>query len=198
MCKLMIILILALLSAATAIAQDETPQQGAGGKGHFVAPVLKYTVINDQGVLMLGGRGGWNVNASLILGVGLYATVTEVDAPKGAVPSAPGPLDLKLESFGFELEYVPHPTAQTYITLYAFVGGAAGHYVRDKTREQHGETDFMLLLEPGVGVEHRIIDWLHLNLSVSYRLVNGVEQPVLKDADFNGPAATLAIKFGRF
>jgi hypothetical protein len=198
MCKPRIILILLLLSATVAIAQNETPLQRAGGKGHFVAPVLKYTVINDQGVLMLGGRGGWNVNASLTLRGGLYATMTEVDAPEDAVPNAPGPLDLKLESFGFELEYAPRPTAQTFLTLYAFVGGAAGHYVRDKTREQHGETDFMFLLEPGVGVERRIIDWLHLNLSVSYRLVNGVEQPLLKDSDFNGPAATLAIKFGRF
>ena len=198
MCKLVIILITLLLFASAAITQDETPQQGAGGKGHFGAPILKYTVINDQGVLMLGGRGGWNVNASLTVGGGFYATVTEVDAPEDAVPNAPGPLDLKLESFGFELEYAPRPTAQTFLTLYAFVGGAAGHYVRDKTREQHGETDFMLLLEPGVGVEHRIIDWLHLNLTGSYRLVNGVEQPLLKDADFSGPAATLTVKFGQF
>jgi hypothetical protein len=193
-----VIFLLLLLSVAAAAAQEKTSQQGSVGKGHFVAPVLKYTVIKDQGVLILGGRGGWNVTPFLILGGGLYATVTEVDAPEGSVPNAPGPLDIKQESFGFELEYAPQPTAQTYLTLYAFVGGAAGHYVRDKTREQHGETDFMFLLEPGVGVERRIIDWLHLNLGLSYRLVNGVEQPLLKNADFNGPSITLAVKFGRF
>jgi hypothetical protein len=95
-----------------------------------------------------------------------------------------------MESFGFELEYAPRHSAQTFLTFYAFVGGVAGHFVRDKTREQHGETDFMLLLEPAVGVERGIIDWLHLNLALSYRLVNGVEQPGLKNADFSGPAVT--------
>jgi hypothetical protein len=56
----------------------------------------------------------------------------------------------------------------------------------------------MLMLEPAMGVEQRITDWLHLNLSVSYRLVNGVELPLLKDSDFNNPAATLTFKIGRF
>jgi hypothetical protein len=47
-------------------------------------------------------------------------------------------------------------------------------------------------------VERKVTDWLHLNLAVSYRLVTGVEQPGLGDADVNGPAAALAAKFGRF
>ena len=147
---------------------------------------------------MLGGRGGWNVSPSLILGGGLYTTVTEVNGPEGSILDAPGPLDIKVESFGFELEYAPCPTVPTHLTFYAFVGGAAGHYVRDKTHEQHGETDFLLLLEPAVGLERRITDWVHLNLSMSYRLVNGVEQPLLENPDFSGPAATLTVKFGRF
>jgi hypothetical protein len=70
--------------------------------------------------------------------------------------------------------------------------------MRDDTGEQHGETDFMLLLEPAIGVEQRVADWLHLNLAVSYRLAGGVEQSGLEGSDFNGAATTLAVKFGRF
>jgi hypothetical protein len=147
---------------------------------------------------MFGGRGGWNVTPSLLLGGGGNGTMTEVDARDGAVPDAPGPLDVKFESFGFDLEYAVRPTAPTHLTLSALFGGAAAHYMRDKTDEQHGETDFMLLLEPAAGVERRVTDWLHLNLAVSYRLVSGVEQPGLEDGDFIGAAAALAVKFGRF
>jgi hypothetical protein len=192
------IVFLLFLSVAAAEAQDKTIHRGAGEMSHFGAPVVKYTMVKNQAVLMFGGRGGWNVTPSLCVGGGLYATMTEIDGPDSLVPYAPGPLDIKFESFGFELEYAPRPAAPTHPTFYAFFGGAADHYMRDKTREQHGETDFMLLFEPAVGVERRIANWLHLNLAMSYRLVRGVEQPLLKDADFNGPAVALAFKFGRF
>jgi len=194
----LVIVLTLLLSAAEAMAQDQTPRQEARGGGHFGAPVVKWTVFRDQGAVMFGGRGGWNVTPSLLIGGGLYGTMTEVDAREDAVPDAPGPLDVKFESFGFDLEYAAHPAAPTHLTLHAFFGGAAARYVRDKTNEQHGETDFMLLLEPAVGVERRVTDWLHLNLEVSYRLVIGVEQPGLEDSDFNGAAAALAVKLGRF
>jgi hypothetical protein len=138
------------------------------------------------------------VNRSLVLGFSLYGTMSEVNAPDGAVPDAPGPLDVKFETFGFDLMYAPHTTAPTKLTLGAFLGGGAGHYVRDGTHEQHGETDFMLVLEPTAGVEQRITNWLHLHLEASYRLISGVEQPGLANGDFNGPAVSLALKLGRF
>jgi hypothetical protein len=124
--------------------------------------------------------------------------VTEIHGQQEKVPDAPGPLDVQFECFGLDLEYAPRPAAPTHLTLSGFFGGGAAHYMRDKTDEQHGETDFMLQLEPAVGVEQRVSNWLHLNLAASYRLVSGVEQPGLENADINGPAATLAVKLGRF
>ena len=199
MCRIVSVIMLLLCAAATlAVAQDQTARQGTRGRGYFGAPVVRYTVVRDQGAVMFGGRGGWNVTPSLLFGGGLYGTMTEVDGPESGVPDAPGPLDVKFESFGVDLEYAGDPRAPTHLTLSGFFGGGAAHYVRDKTDEQHGETDFMLLLEPAVGVERRVADWLHLNLAVSYRLVSGVEQPGLEDGDFSGPAAALAVKLGRF
>jgi hypothetical protein len=193
---LMVLMLLPFADAA--MAESQIPRTGAGGRGRFGAPVVRYTTIRDQGAAMFGGRGGWNVAPSLLLGGGLYGTLTEVDAPEGALPDTLGALDIKFEIFGFDLEYAAHPAAPTHLTLTAFFGGAAAHYVRDGTDEQYGETDFMLLLEPAVGVERRVTDWLHLNFGVSYRLVGGVEQPELENGDFNGAGVALAVKFGRF
>jgi hypothetical protein len=192
------IAIMMLVSATVTLADEQQPDQGTGGRGYFGAPVVKYALVRDQGTVMFGGRGGWNVTPSVLMGIGAYGTVTEVDAPQGAMPDSLGPMDVKFESFGFELEYAANPQAPTHLTLGAFFGGAAVHYMQERTTEQYGETDFLLLLEPAVGVEQRINAWLHLNLAVTYRLVSGVEQPGLENGDINGPAAALAFKFAQF
>lgn len=180
----------------------QTIDKESGGRGGFGAPVVKYTILRDQGVIMLGGRGGWNIAPGWTFGGGVYATITEVDARQGAVPlggpDVVQPLDIKFECFGLDIGYAYRRIAPTHLTLNLFFGGAAAHYVKNKTSEQQGETDFMFLIEPAVGVERIITDRLHLNLAISYRMVSGVDQPLLKESDLNGPAVPLAVKFGRF
>jgi hypothetical protein len=193
-----VVVLMLLLPAASAVAQDPKAPDTVSEKCRFGAFVVKYIVIRDQGAIMLGGRGGWNVTSSLLLGGGMYGTLNGVDAREDAVPDAPGRLDVKFESFGFDLEYAVRPAAPTHLTLTAFLGGAADRYVRHKTDQQHGETDFMTLFEPALGVERRITGWLHLNLGVSYRLTSEVEQQGLEDGDFNGTAVALAVDLGRF
>jgi hypothetical protein len=184
------------LLASSAAGQDARRQES--GPSWFGAPVLKYTVIRDQGAVMFGGRGGWYLSPSWMIGGGLYATMSEVDAPAGVLPYATGPLDVKFDTFGFDVEYVPRPEARAHLTLGVFLGGGAVRFAKDKTDEQQDETDLALVVEPSLGLELGITDWLHLNLAASYRLVGGVDQPGLKNADFNAPTVALAVKLGRF
>jgi hypothetical protein len=179
---------------AVAVAQTT---DGDEGGGYFGAPVLEYTRLRGQDALMFGGRGGWYVTPSLVLGGGLYGTLTEVDAPGGGM-NAPGPLDLKLERFGLELEYHRRPAAPTHLTLGAFVGGAGARHVLDGTNEQFGETDFLFVLAPAVGVERTVTGWMHLNVAGSYRFVTGAEQPGAGERRLRGPGVALALKLGRF
>jgi len=170
----------------------------ASAQGYFGAPVLQYDQLRGQGAVVLGGRGGFNLTPSLVLGGGLYGTVTEVDAPAGVLSSSGGPLDLKLDRFGLELEYALRPAAPTHVTLGALLGGGAARYTQDGTNEQDGESDFVLLIQPGVGVEQRVGENIHLNLSATYRLVRGVEQVGLDEEDLRGIGVALAVKLGRF
>lgn len=189
------LLLAAVLVLSTSVAEAQPP--GAGSGGYFAAPVIKYTRLREQDAVMFGGRGGWYVTPSLVLGGGLYGTMTEVDAPSG-VPYAPAPLDLEYEAFGFEVEYHFSHAAPTHFTLAAFLGGAAARYTREGTNEQHGETDFQFLLEPAVGVEQAISRRARVNLAASYRLSGEVEQVGLSESDVGGPALTLSLKLGRF
>ncbi len=191
------VVVLLLLAGETA-AQVPASRNGSGGSSHFAAPALKATLLRGQGAVMFGGRGGFGISPTVTLGAGAFATMTEVDARDGAVPNAPGPMDIKFECFGVELEYAAHPTAPTHVTWTSFMGGAAAHNAQDKRDDQFGETDFMLLWEPAVGVEKRVTESLHLNLAVSYRLVHGVEQAGLTASDLQTAAVTLTAKIGKF
>jgi hypothetical protein len=193
-----VIVVVLLLLAASAGAQAPAARAESAGTSHFGAPALKVTTLRGQGAVMFGGRGGWGVSPTLTLGGGAYATMTEVDARDGEVPFASGPLDIKFECFGVELEYARHPSAPTHLTFASFFGGAAAHNAQDKSDDQFGETDFMLLWEPAAGVEKRLTESLHLHLAVSYRLVHGVEQAGLRASDLQTAAVTLTAKIGKF
>jgi hypothetical protein len=188
--------------AAEAATQEQTLFQNDVKTGGFGGPVVKYTRIKGQDALMVGGRGGWILNHSLVLGGGGYAVVTEVDAPEGVLPLE-GPLDIEFGCLGFELEYLVHPNSLTHLSLYTLIGGGTVRFVKDvgpatESNEQAGETDFVLTLEPAVSAELNVTKWFRLAAGASYRVVAGVEQVGLKNRDFNGLAATLTFKFGRF
>jgi len=187
-----------LACASEAAAQDPPTGQGTAERSYFIAPVLEVTSLRNQGAVMVGGRAGLNVTPSIVVGVGLYGTLRQVDAPEGAVAAVTYPLDIKMERFGFDLEYTLKPDAPTHLTMAAFAGGGALHYVKSGTSAQEGETDFVFLLQPAVGVEQRITDRIHLDLSVSWRLAGGVEMSNLTTDDIAGPAVALAMKLGRF
>ncbi|MGE0157783.1 MAG: hypothetical protein AB7T31_00150 [Gemmatimonadales bacterium] len=160
--------------------------------------MIEYTRLGGQSAVMLGGRGGWYATPSLVLGAGLYGTATEVDAREADVPDAPGPLDLKVEKFGLELEYHVRAGSRTDFTIGTFVGGAAAHHVRDRTTEQHGETDFLFLVQPVAGIEQTLASWLRVHIGASFMIGGPVEQVGLRGSDVRGPGVALALKAGRF
>jgi hypothetical protein len=57
--------------------------------------------------MMAGGRGGWVINHSLIIGGGGYGITTEVNATEGANRRS-GPLDLQF-GYGRRRSGIPHP-----------------------------------------------------------------------------------------
>jgi hypothetical protein len=92
MCYKMIMIVLCTFTVSVA-AQEETLFKGDIQTGGFGGPVIKLTRINDQGALMVGGRGGWIINHCLALGGGGYGIVNDVDSPEGVLPLE-GPLDI--------------------------------------------------------------------------------------------------------
>jgi len=68
-----IILIIGSLAAMTVVAtgqEAETLFAGEVVHGGFGGPVLKASTVNGSPALFVGGRGGWIINHSFILGGG--------------------------------------------------------------------------------------------------------------------------------
>jgi hypothetical protein len=194
--------IMLFVFTAGVAAQERTVFKDNYEKGGFGAPVVKFTWINGQSAFMFGGRGGWIINHSLVLGGGGYGVVSEVDAPEGVLPEQ-GPLDIEFGYGGFEMEYIFRPESLIHFGTYTLIGVGTDNLVKDvgPVTESHqtvSASDLVFVLEPGVNAELNVITWFRLNAGVSYRLVSGVNQVGLKNSDFSDAAATLTLKFGRF
>ena len=194
--------IMLFMVATNAAAQEETLFKEENETSGFGGPVVKYTTIHNQRAVMLGGRGGWIIDHSFIIGGGAYGTASEVNAPAGVLPLA-GPLDIKFEYGGLELEYLFKPNSLGHLGMYVLIGGGTIKYDKDRggdgeSNEQAGENDYVFVLEPAVTGELNVTTWFRLNAGISYRHVSGVTQVGLKQSDFSGPAATLTFKFGTF
>jgi hypothetical protein len=197
-----IFIIILFTLTAIASAQEETLIKDDGEKGGFGGPVVKYTTIYDQSALLIGGRGGWIMNHSLVLGGGGYAIVNEIDTAAGALPGE-GPLDIKFGYGGFEMEYIFNSMSLTHFSLYALFGAGDIHYVKDEgsvSESNHttGESDFVFVVEPAINAELNIVKWFRVDAGVSYRLVMDVNQVGLNSGDFSGLTAIITFKFGNF
>ena len=191
-----------LAGAAPVAAQDETLFRNAVTTGSFGGPVVKYTSLRDQGALMVGGRGGWIINHSLSIGGGGYGVVTEVNAPSEALPGE-GPLDIEFGYGGLELEYTVHPHAIGHWSIYTLVGGGSANYVKDvgpvsKSHDQVSDSDTVFVVEPAIKAELNVTPWMRVTTGVSYRMVRGVNQVMLRNKDLSGIAGSLGFKFGKF
>jgi len=200
--RFLIFIVMLLMITVIATAQEETLIKGDGEKGGFGGPVVKYTTVYDQGALLVGGRGGWILNHSLVLGGGGYGVVNEIDAAAGVLPGE-GPLDIEFGYGGFEVEYILNPMSLTHYSLYALFGVGDIHYVRDigssfESNQTTGESDFVFVVEPAINAELNVIKWFRVDAGVSYRLVMDVSQVGLDGSDFSGITAILTFKFGNF
>ena len=199
--RLVAVIAALLVSATNLAAQEQTLFKGAE-TGGFGGPVVKFTTVNGDGVVMAGGRGGWIIGHSLMLGGGGYGVATEVDAPEQVLPGE-GPLDIKFGYGGFELEYLVHPNSLGHFSVGTLIGGGDAHFVRDvgplsKSTQTVGESDAVFVMEPAVNAELNVTPWFRLHGGVSYRWVSGIDYAGLSNGDFGGMAATLILKFGKF
>ena len=197
--KLKGIVLLLLLGTASVIAQEEeTLISSKIESGGFGGPVLKIGSINGQTGILVGGRGGWIINHTYIIGGGGYSLANDIKA------RILGPNGERYLSFGYgglELEYISGSDRLIHYSVMALVG-AGGLSWQDKNPNLHAdlnsENDTFFIFEPGVNVTMNVTSYFRISGGVSYRFISGTQSSAASNADLSGPTGVLTFHFGKF
>ena len=168
--------------------------------GAFGAPVLIYTSLAGQSALLAGGRFGWIINKSFVVGGGIYSLVSQLKA-NSIDPISGQEFMIAFNFGGLEFEYVllsDSPVHASFDMLFAGGGLSMNVPNRNVPHTSYYGQD-LLVWEPGINLETNIVDWLHIDAGVSYRIISSFDQyeSVSKD-DLQGLNGVLTFKFGAY
>jgi len=179
-----------------AFAQEETLITGEIESGGFGGPVLKITNINGENAVMVGGRGGWIINHTFVLGGGGYGLVTDVHAKTtDSIHQY-----VQLGYGGLEMEFIPASNNLLHLSVGLLVGGGGIGYKPDNDDGINSmqKTNSFFVLEPSVNANLNVTHYFRIAAGVTYRYVSGLKSAASTNADLSGPSAILTLKFGEF
>jgi hypothetical protein len=191
------VVVLLCIGIFSVFAQEETLINGPIENGGFGGPVLKIGSFNGEAAILVGGRGGWIINHSFIIGGGGYGLVNDVKA------KVLGPYGERYLNFGYgglELEYISQPTRLTNFSFQTLIG-AGGLSWRDEAVQvgmRNSDSDTFFIVEPGVNVTLNVTTYFRMSGGISYRFISGVQSPASSNPDLSGPSGVLTFRFGKF
>ena len=205
------LLFLLMLLPVLALAQEATLLSGEVSHGGFGGPVVKVTRINGQDAVLVGGRGGWIINHTFVIGGGGYGLVSDVR------PTVPGLFNqdkLMLGYGGLELEFILQSDRVVHLTVPVLIGaGAVGYRTGywgddfDLSLGIDNKFDTFFIIEPGIDLELNVVSFFRINAGISYRHVSGVgvptditgtQRPLTSNSELRGVSWMIGFKFGSF
>ncbi|UCC74248.1 MAG: hypothetical protein JSV86_06730 [Gemmatimonadota bacterium] len=183
--KRLLTIAILLATASPVLAQERTLIRGGFESGGFGAPVVKFSQIDGEFALFVGGRGGWIINHTFVLGGGGYGLVNDIDTNDDGVQ------DIELGYGGLELEYVNSSDKLIHFTAYLLIGGGglSGPAVNEEA---------VFVLEPALNGELNVTDYFRFQAGAGFRWVSGVDSPGVEGSDLSSFYAQVALKFGTF
>lgn len=163
--------------------------------GGFGAPVVKLTEIDSRFGVLVGGRGGWVIDGSVVIGGGGYALVNVTNF-EHLTNGAGDPGGLEMAYGGLELGYLHRPDERVHVTAGLLIGAGGVTWKPDASGNQVDDTFF--IAEPELDLVVNATTSIRAVLGVSYRFAQGVELFGLRNAELSGLGAVLSVKFGSF
>lgn len=197
--KKILIFIAAIIFSGQLFAQEETIlDMHEVTHGGFGGPVVKFTQINNEFGLLVGGRGGWIINHTFVIGGGGYGLANNINGNQ--LVSGKVPL-INFGYGGFEMEYIYDSDNLIHFTAYTLIGGGSVNYRDPANHDKFDNNEDMqtfFILEPAVSVELNVVKFFRINFGASYRYISNFEYKGLNQSDVAGPSAILTFKFGKF
>ena len=191
--------VLSIILCFKLFAQEQTlVGSGEMSNGGFGGPVVKYTQIKNEPAVLVGGRGGWIINHTFVIGGGGYGLVNQIEADYLVDFNQPY---INFGYGGLELEYIIQSDRLVHFSIYTLIGAGGVNY-RDKYYNDWYNWDFhsdeFFVLEPALNVEVNITSFFRINAGASYRYISGLSYNDLSNEDFSGFSGVLTFKFGSF
>jgi len=163
----------------------------------------RFSKAGDTHGCFVGGRGGFIVNDSYVIGAGGMGLAYPSKREKITGSDYTGLYDqINFGYGGLLTEYYINPKDLVVFSAGTLIGGGALNFSAnndDDDDDDHDKKgDNFFVLEPEVNVFIHLTRFCRLGAGVSYRLVNGIHTEKLDDGDFSGPAASVMIQFGWF
>lgn len=196
--KYFFLIVIFFTAAGMSLAQEKTLLGSRIEHGGFGGPVVKFTQVNDQFGVLVGGRGGWIINHGLVLGLGGYGLANEV---KGVETFLGYEQNLNFGYGGFEMEYIINSDDLMHMTIYTLIGAGGVNYRLDNDFADvnwDATADAFFVFEPAVNLELNLTTFFRLDLGVGYRFISGVEDYNLNEEALSGVSGILTLKFGSF
>lgn len=189
------LLILLLITTGTAVAQEKKQWQP------FLMFDSYYSFIGNRSADVWGIRGGIVWNESWRFGAGynkLRADIVEPKAlPAGELPYAKNDTvkaQLYLRYYPLLAEYIAYQQDPWQISIPLQLGYGSSYFEyfdRNNTGRRIFERG-VLVFQPGVHAQYKVLKWFGLSAGLGYRLVP-VNNPEI-DAKMNSPVFTLGLK----
>ncbi|HEY4611797.1 MAG TPA: hypothetical protein VII11_02320 [Bacteroidota bacterium] len=201
-----LLLSLIFLFTIPALAQEETLiGSGEVEHGGYGAVVVKFTSVNDDFGVLVGGRGGWIINHTFSIGGAGYGLANNIRA------HSVGPFGQEFVDFGYgglDLEYISNSDDLVHFSIHALIGAGGVGFRRGFGDNDNGwdnyydhdshRYDAFFIFEPGINIDLNIIKWFRASLGAGYRYISGVNSGASTNADLSGPSGILTFRFGKF
>lgn len=168
----------------------------------FGGPIVKYTNINKNGSVMLGVKGGYIINKSFSVGIGMYGLISGI-SPVVEKIDKQIILDEKphLMYGGVEFGYIFEPLELLHFSFAALFGLGNLSYNNsepDLIAGGHHNGESFFVIEPNAGLELNVTSFMKVQTSISYRFSTNIDYPYFINNNIAGFGSMLMLKFGQF
>ena len=207
--KTLFALLFSIAISSSLFAQSETLFDSDMRHGGYGGPVVKFTSVNGEFGVMVGGYGGWLINGQLMLGGGGYGLVSDIAASEATQKAyyANGPkLYFDMGYGGGIIEFIAANNNLVHFSVHTLIGAGSVQYrtyryadFDDDYRKVNIDPDAFFVLEPGANVELNVAPWMRTMIGGSYRYVSGINRTVgVGNEDLRGFSGNITFKFGTF
>jgi len=200
--SLTFLLLLFILNAnAQQYEQPETLTGDIHTKSGYGGPVFKYSRINEEDAILIGGYGGWFINNAVMIGFGGCGLASEILVPEEDRIDTTRVMSYEMGYGGLMLEFTVKSKKLIHFSFGCLIGGGGiGQSILDDYQANEISTGggAYFVTEPFANLELNITRFFRIAAGGGYRYTLGSYTKGITDKDLNSFSGNLTFKFGWF